>query len=347
MAEALVPVGNLYRMLCYAWHRADRRELSRVDVDAFDNVEDLLAHLLIHVTRDILRRGLARGYRQETDELRSPRGRIEVSQTVKRLLERHSRVACSFDELTDDISINQILRSTMRALSHSAKTRLGHELRQLDVHFGNVGVVPLNASTFSRVRLHAGHSYYALALDICTLAARSLVPSSDGKPWRFIDPRRSDEEMGLLFEDFVRAFLRTSQSRYTVQSERRLHWNLKASSDGAEHVLPSMETDIRIATTDELALIEVKFTNSPLRVGKDGRQRLRERYLYQLYAYATHLAARSELPLRRVILLIGSPGSAFTFEYVGPDGARWTARCIDLAQSWDHLAADVLQLVAA
>ena len=83
-----------------------------------------------------LRQGAARAYQQNTANLPLLRGKLLVDQHLKQNQLLQNRLYCQFDELTHDIPINRLIRTTLTALSAVAGgatakrklTELHHEL---------------------------------------------------------------------------------------------------------------------------------------------------------------------------------------------------------------------------
>jgi 5-methylcytosine-specific restriction endonuclease McrBC regulatory subunit McrC len=88
---AVIPIQNLYYLLCYAWDRLDQSHV--IDVSAFDcpTPVDLFASLLIKGTEHLQRRGLNMGYQFQDAEIASIRGKIDILKTERRLLLQHAR----------------------------------------------------------------------------------------------------------------------------------------------------------------------------------------------------------------------------------------------------------------
>ena len=96
-----IPITNIYYLLCYAWDVLEEKE-TLADVDALDSTDliNLFARVrLVNGTRRLLRRGLDRGYLAREDEIPGVRGKLLVTQTLRRNLLRHGRAACLQDEL--------------------------------------------------------------------------------------------------------------------------------------------------------------------------------------------------------------------------------------------------------
>jgi len=75
----LIPIQNLYYLLCYSWNRLDEAELVDINIDEFDAPQDLLARILLSGTKKILKKGLDRNYQEYSEETSSIRGRVNFS----------------------------------------------------------------------------------------------------------------------------------------------------------------------------------------------------------------------------------------------------------------------------
>ena len=349
MRDVEVPLANLQRMLCYAWARAPKAPEIDASDGAFDSAEDLFASIVVAETRDLIRRGVGRTYVAEHDELRAPRGRIDLEATMKRQLRIRGRVACSFDELTIDTNANRVVRATIETLGRVARDpKLRDALRRLGHELVGVASVPLTMRLFGEIVRTPGERHYGFLLRVCKLVARRTL-AGDANPkskQRFRDPRKSKSEMGLVFEDFVRAFIARELPDHRVLGERRLDWALVPSTPAAASVVPAMLTDIRVRTPSGDLLIETKYVREALVPRRQGGGRsVRSSHLYQLHAYVSHLVATSA-PLRRAILLCGSPGQSFRHSY--HLGAIETdVIAVDLAQPWLSVLAAVRNAVVA
>lgn len=81
-----IPIENIYFLLCYAWNKLDEKE--RVDVSIDDKTEllDLFAKVLITSSKLLLKRGIDKSYIDHQEEISGVKGKIEISQTLKRNL---------------------------------------------------------------------------------------------------------------------------------------------------------------------------------------------------------------------------------------------------------------------
>jgi len=96
-------------MLAYAFQVLHEGEDSRVDAEEFEYAGDLLADILEKGISHQIKRGLGREYVRQADALVSPRGKIDVSASVKRMTMLKKRLICEFDEFTVNAYLNQVL----------------------------------------------------------------------------------------------------------------------------------------------------------------------------------------------------------------------------------------------
>ncbi len=111
-----VPVQNIYYLLCYAWNRLEARDLVDVDAIPGNRVVNLLGKVLADGVANLIRRGFDRGYVAFEEEGRRLRGKLLVSETLKRSLLPRGRVACYVDDLSYDVPHNRVIKAAMRAL---------------------------------------------------------------------------------------------------------------------------------------------------------------------------------------------------------------------------------------
>ncbi|HYO51219.1 5-methylcytosine restriction system specificity protein McrC [Archangium sp.] len=339
----MVPIRNVYYLLCYAWEHAEAAPLADVGGVEAGCLQDLLAHVLVSGVAGLLRRGLDRAYVEHEEALRSPRGRLEVSATLKRNLERASRAVCRYDELSHDVLHNRLLRATMlRLASAGVAPGLGRELTRAVRRMREVADIEPVPALFRRVQLHRNNAHYRFLLHACELAVRFLIPEQHGQGFRFVDFRADEQEMGALFEAFVRNFLRREQGHFTVGGET-IRWAAEPLLPGAEALLPIMRTDISLVAPGRKVIFDTKFYTRPLRLGRDGRKKLREEHLYQVFAYLKNLEARGHGIADTAVLLYATRGERFDHRFrLG--GHELRACSLDLDQPWPGIRNDLLLL---
>ena len=109
----------------------------------------------------------------------------------------------------------------------------------------DVSDVELSPAAFRSVQLHRNVAGYAFVLNICRLVERSFLPEPGTGRKRFHPFTASDQEMGRLFELFVRNFLRREQRAFDV-SASKVPWDVVPLEDSDLAWLPEMRTDVTL-----------------------------------------------------------------------------------------------------
>lgn len=347
--ERKIPIGNLYYLLCYAWDVLDDKDDALVaELDGLTHVE-LLAKVLAVSFQRLWRRGLDRGYRTFEDDLRSPRGRIDVPRMVARQLERIGRAACRFDELGHDVLQNQIIATTARRLLRLPKLArdLRDEIVAIDRTLGDVSTIALRASTFTQLHLQGRLRRYRLPLHICELIHDQLVIDETTGDVEFRDFVEDPKKMPLLFENFVRNFFRREAHGWTVKRDD-IAWTLKPLTPSAADYLPKMQTDISLRGHGRTVIIDTKFYPKAL-VSRyeDGAEKLRPAHLYQLTAYLRNIAARGGQDLQAAGVLLYPEVKPLPSMQYEAEGHRLTATGVDLSKDWRTIHNRLLEIVTA
>ncbi|UYZ62006.1 5-methylcytosine restriction system specificity protein McrC [Hymenobacter weizhouensis] len=343
----MIPIQNLYYLLCYAWNRLpERDELLATEAEPFHRPLELLAHVLLVGTRRLLRQGLAVAYAERTEELPELRGRVQLAPSLARNLLPQGRAVCRFDELGPDTPFNRLLLGTLQQLSRtrSLPAPLRQELRTVQRRFPAMVVPePLSSATLRAVRRLRPTGPASFLLNVCELIYASALPTPDAEgPARFRDFRRDEALMARLFEQFVRNFYRLEQRRFRVLSET-IRWQATAEQDASLDLLPAMITDTTLESPARKIILDTKYYTAALRP-RYNQQKLLAPHLYQLYAYLQNQPAAPGQLLEGILLYPAATHTADLRYTLGGHPVRIVT--LDLNQPWQQIAADLLGLVA-
>ena len=335
-----IPAENLYYVLCYAWERLDRLVAVPDDVrtSVFDLPQNLLARLLHDSFSQVLRRGLERGYREWAEDTRRPRGKLDLPSTARRAMRVRGQVRVRFEELSRDVLHNRIVKTTMLRLAavEELSTDLKGKLTRLVQRIADVGEVDLREDLFRRVQIHRNNADYGFLLDLCRMIARHALPDARAGAVRFRDFTTDEREMGRLFEDFVRGFLRTEHPRLGVRcGHKSIKWDAAPEGDAVLR-FPFMETDIYVPGAGGRSIIvETKCVSEPFaRGGETSTDSLRSDHLYQLFAYLTnHARSYPAEPPALGLLLYATAGTTFSYRYDMHGHPLWVSS-VDLTKPW-------------
>ncbi len=351
-----VPVFNVYYLLCYAWDHAQERDAKALSTAGeLSSVQDLLGKVLASGTNRLLRRGIDRGYVERRDDLAGIRGKLVVGDTAKRALRARSRAACEFEELSPDILLNRILRSSLDSLRRlgvaeegsrtdgGVETSLGDAGLAADVHaevlsayhrLAGVSVVPLRRRSFGLVQIDQNRRLYRFLLDVCRLILEcQLVGERQRDRVAFHDFRRDEARMWRLFEAFATGFFRKEQRSFEVnRGGRRIKWSERwAATEADEARIPVMEADLILESRARRIVLDTKYYAEALG-GRHGAGKLRSGNLYQLLSYVRNREATVPPgPQHEGILLYPQGDEPLRID-VRLEGFRIQARTVDLNQ---------------
>lgn len=100
-------------MLSYAFQVLKQSNYESIAAERFENVQDLFAAILARGTARQVKQGLYREYVTQNEMLSVMRGKLDMSRTILNRIQHKQKLACEFDELSEDNLYNQILKTTM------------------------------------------------------------------------------------------------------------------------------------------------------------------------------------------------------------------------------------------
>ena len=342
-----IPIANIYYLLCYAWDVLEEKD-TLTDVDALDSTDllNLFARVLVNGTRRLLRRGLDRGYLPREDEIPGVRGKLLVTQTLRRNLLRHGRAACAWDELEYDTLPNRILKTTLQRLHEADEL---DAFTRADVHdllrwLAPVRKIELHADDFRRVQLHRNNRIYGFLLHICEFVHEHWLPAEYGGGRRFRDFVR--DGLSTLFENFVLNFYRHELPADWHVSAPVIQWQFAAANADALALMPRMETDVCLCGAGRAIILDTKFYAQALKRGAYGTAKLPPANLYQLFTYLRQRSCVSGWEQADGVLLYPRTTRDFAVEFT-THGHRIRALTLDLMQPWQKIHATLMEVAVA
>lgn len=346
-----IPIQNLYFLFLYAWDRFPDGRGIDVGSDTAPDLPNLLAKVLLSITRRLLRRGLDRGYQGVEQDLEAPRGRFILSETIKKNCLPAGRIVCRYDELSADVPHNRILKATLLTLAKSEKVdaSLTPELFTMVRRFSGVADARLSRDLFRTLQLSRNSGHYGLAMKVCELALMQSMPDEVNGRSRFFEVQEDDAKMAVVFEAFARNFYFHEQREFSVAS-KMIKWGLEFGSERSANFLPSMITDVFLKSKSKNIILDTKYYPDIFSSKQGWSPKLRSAHLYQILSYLTNAEASAEPvnSLEGVLLYPFVPGQAvahedFPLEYV-ISGHRIRVCAVDLNQPWPNVH---MQMLAA
>jgi len=178
-----------------------RDELVGLKRDA-DLYEAIIPSFLRHLNK-ALARGVLQGYRVEEDALLTVRGRIRFDDQIRRRLGIPVPIEVSYDEFTEDIELNRILRAAVARVARLPLRRHEHRggLRAVDTALERVSVVEYDRAPrvppFTRLNEHY-RGAVELACVILDGSTFDLRPGGVASHSFLIDMNRVFERFALV-----------------------------------------------------------------------------------------------------------------------------------------------------
>lgn len=337
-----IPIRNLYYLLCYAWDRLEEGALVDVSGVTSDVPVDLLASLLIKALEHIVRRGINKAYKPESEVLATVRGRVRIFETERYFLRHNCRVLCEFDELSADTPANRIIKGTLRLLLNDTdlSSILADSLKRWTRELSAVQDIRINSLSFRSLSIDRNSAFYRFVLDICRLVQNAQMPDEQIGRYRFRNFMRDDDKMAMLFQHFVFNFLRRERNDLEVFRER-IMWQVDDKCSGNIALLPVMETDISVRCGSNRTIIDTKYYREPLSKNRFGVEKFDSSNLYQLFSYLQN--ARVDGSPVCGILLYAQVGRAFQ-ERFSIRGSDVTLMTLDLSAPWQEIRDSLMAL---
>lgn len=282
-----IPIKNIYYMLCYAWDIIDYADASVCGTEDFDNIFNLLGRILVKETGTLIKRGFHKEYVDKEDELSTIRGQIDMSATVSQMTMVRKRLLCRFDEYSDDVLFNKILKSTMVDILRydDLEKGLARQIRSMIATFSDIEYIEVTKRHFSLLRYNRNNIRYEIIINVCKLFRLGLIVNQKGYDITFAD-FVDEKQMNKVYEHFILNYYERTLDKhgYHVYAPK-LKWDI---DDADDSLFPEMQTDIVVENKKDnwQLIIDAKYYPIAL-VSKfaDSAKKIRSGHVNQIFAY--------------------------------------------------------------
>ncbi len=279
-------IRNIYYMLSYAFTSLRPEEDDRIAGEEFHNIHNLFAAILEAGIGQQLRRGLHREYMACADDLPVLRGKVDMAGAIRNRMACRRLISCEYDELSEDNLFNRIVKTTAQLLlrHENVEARYRQALRKKLLFFSGIGTVKPECIEWSSVRFQRYNRNYRLLLGLCRFILEGLLLTNEQGEHSlasFVD----DQRMCRLYEKFILEFYRR-ECPWLNARPARIAWAL---DDGADALLPTMQSDIMLSCGRRTHIIDAKYYSRSLREHY-GAHSQHSHNLYQLFAYVKNQA---------------------------------------------------------
>lgn len=333
----MIPIKNIYFLLCYAWNKLEENELVDVSAEDESDLLNLLSRVLLNGTKTLLKRGINRQYLTENEVYQGIKGKVNITDSLRKNLFSKGFSVCEFDELSADILPNQILKTTLQNLIQipNVSPALKQEIRTIIFRLHEVNTLVLTDTIFHQVQINRNNSFYAFLLNISELIYINVLIDEETGNFQFIDFLRDERQMAKLFEEFIRNFYKIEVPEAKVFRED-LQWKMAGEM---HQFLPKMQTDISIKINNRKLIIDAKYYKETLQKYYDS-EKIHSQHLYQLFAYLKN----QENTKAEGILIYPTVQKSLSLTYTH-EGHTIRIETLNLNQDWHEIKADLLRII--
>lgn len=270
-------------MLAYAFQNLKTSDIENSAYEEFEYADDLFAVIIANGVAKQIKSGLGKEYILEAESRVSPRGKINISNTMHYQANHNGKVACIVDEYQENTYMNQILKSVSMYLLHSSDVGKNNKrkLKRVLMYFGSVDTLDCKHIEWNKIQYHKNNLSYKMLMNVCYLIVKGMLMTTDEgviKLSRFID----DQNMAALYERFIFEYYKKAYPQFIV-TRSHIKWN---SEDGIIDLLPRMRSDVMIEYKGKTLIIDAKYYDSSLKTNtRFGNQTISSANLYQIYTY--------------------------------------------------------------
>lgn len=287
----MIKIQNIYYMLSYAFKELNKIDSKKFDDESFENHADLCAEILLNAVNRIIKTGFKRDYKEVSEFMKSPRGKMELQETVNRLSFFRPEIYCTHDVFSENIFINRLLKSTLRYLlkqniKDERKLRITKVLR----YFSLVDDINLKNIRWN-LALSNAESKFRIVIFICKLVYKhSIMKYSDTNFNKKDQEFFTEDALHKIYEHFILEFYRKEYKDSLQADALVIDWCL---DDDQSYLLPKMQSDVllRSRKSKNTLIIDAKFYKRILQNRYD-KDSVRSNNLYQIFTYTKNYAIK-------------------------------------------------------
>ena len=202
-----------------------------------DDVLEAVALTFALRTRKAIERGLLRGYRREEESLHTVRGQIRFADQIGRRFGLPLPVEVTYDEFTEDIEQNRLLKTALHRLSLTRirNPDIANQVRSLRSAFDMVQMGQYARGAVPTIRYTRLDGHYRSAVELARLIIENTtLDLSTGS----VSGASFLVDMNVVFEKFVYVALREALN--TDEKRWRQGENLTLDKEGRIHIKPDL-----------------------------------------------------------------------------------------------------------
>lgn len=334
-------IKNIYYMLSYAFQILKQSNYDEVASEKFDNAKDLFAAILSKGIGQQLKQGLYREYVTKNENLSVMRGKLDMPNTIRNRIQRKQKLACEFDELSENNLFNQILKTAIRYLlsNDGVDGERKIALKKVLVFFDEIELLEPSEIAWSRLHYQRNNKNYELLMNVCYFMLDGMLQTTEKGEYKMTS--FSDEHMARLYEKFILEYYSQHHTYLSEVKAGQVKWDLVGdNSESMIRFLPIMQTDIMLRLNEKILIIDAKYYGRTLQKQFD-KYTLHSNNVYQIFTYVKNQDKNNTGDVAGILLY------AKTDEDITPDvmfnmgGNQIGAKTLDLNKEFSLIVAQL------
>ena len=325
-------IQNIYYMLSYAFQELRKNNYDEISKEDFEYIQDLFAEILYKGISYQLKQGLYKEYIERRDTLSVLRGKLDMVETIRNRVRHKQVLSCEFDELSENNTFNQILKTTAGILlrERTVSSKRKNQLKSILSFFDGVSsIAPFNIH-WNLLHFQRNNQTYKMLMNICYFILDGMLITTESGSYKMAT--FSDNHMNRLFEKFVLEYYRVHHRELSAHPDH-IEWDLADRETAVIDFLPEMKTDITLHNGNRTLIIDTKYYGKMMQEQFD-KQTIHSGNLYQIFTYVKNLDKDNTGDISGMLLY------AQTQESIAPDldahfgPNRILVRTLDLNQEF-------------
>lgn len=211
--------GVLMKMLAVSGE-LELESVSEASLRKRTNFLELYVEIYLRELELLLRKGLVRQYRQNKDNLKVLKGRLDFAKNVQLNSVHQERFFTTHQHYDQNHVLNQTLLKALKILETiSIGSQHKDKIKQLLIHFPEISVAHINAECLSRIRLTRKTAGYGKALQIARMLILNYAP----------DISHGEEPMLALLFDMNKLWEKYIYKKLSAKQDERFEVNYQSS----------------------------------------------------------------------------------------------------------------------
>ena len=335
----MIRVQNVYYMLAYAFQVLHEQGYKNVATEEFDNVAELLSAILCRGVSVQIKRGLIRQYISRGEALASPRGKLEIGESIKTQVIRKKQLVCNYDEFSVDAYPNRIIKTTMDLLLRGSISKARKkEIRKLMIFFDGISILDIHSINWD-IQYDRNNQTYRMLIAVCRFVIKGLLQTTADGSTKIMD-YADDQTMAKLYEKFILGYYQREHPELKAYSPQ-IAWQV---TDGYRTLLPTMQSDIVITNkaAKKTLIIDAKYyTHNMQMKAPYMTQTLHSGNLYQIFTYVKNWSAAPDEVVSGMLLYAGTDDAIQPNNDYQMSGNQISVKTLDMDCDFSKIAAQL------